>query len=135
MKLLKPLMRTGFPPGAKYSCGHTGNKCHGGTGANAVPHARLRFTVTVSRSAGCVRISVRDEAPLEEGCPLAGGRGQIAIVNLALQRRGQLPYPQAARPAIMHDCVGRQLVNGEHHILGSVLRNARLNGAFPYFFS
>jgi hypothetical protein len=90
MKFLKPLMPTGFPSGAKYSCGHTGNKCHGGTGANAVPHARSRFTVTVSRSAGCVRISVRDEVPLEEGCPLAGGRGHGRDLVAQLSVR-QLP--------------------------------------------
>ncbi|HEU5385291.1 MAG TPA: MEDS domain-containing protein [Streptosporangiaceae bacterium] len=43
--------------------------------ANAVLHARSRFTVAVSRSAGSVRISVRDEMPLEEGRPLAGRKG------------------------------------------------------------
>jgi hypothetical protein len=35
----------------------------------------------------------------------------------------------------MDDCVGRQLVNGEHHILGPVRRNAGPYGAFPYFFA
>ncbi|HET9974673.1 MAG TPA: MEDS domain-containing protein, partial [Streptosporangiaceae bacterium] len=55
--------------------------------ANAVLHARSRFTVTVSRSAGSVRISVRDEAPLADGRPLAGskGHGLDIVAQLAVR--------------------------------------------------
>jgi anti-sigma regulatory factor (Ser/Thr protein kinase) len=43
--------------------------------ANAVLHARSRFTVAVSRSAGSVRISVSDEMPLEQNRPLTSSKG------------------------------------------------------------
>jgi hypothetical protein len=44
------------------------------------------------------------------------GCWQIAVVNLATQRPGQLPYTQPSRPDAMADTVGRKLVNGEDHI-------------------
>ena len=53
--------------------------------ANAVLHAGSAFIVAVSRSAACVRISVRDKAPLEDGQPLATspGHGLDVVAQLA----------------------------------------------------
>ena len=46
-----------------------------GTGRHAVLHARSQSHRDRLPSAGCVRISVRDEAPLEENRPLAVSKG------------------------------------------------------------
>jgi hypothetical protein len=105
--------------------------CHGGTGANAVPHARSRFTVTVSCSAGCVRISVSDEASLEERCPLAGSQdtGWTSWPQLSPRwATGQLPGGKAAwaeLPSRQRDPCGSHLLPQEmqRSSTGQVERN------------
>jgi hypothetical protein len=52
--------------------------------ANAFVHARTGFTVTVSRTAGGVRIAVRDSSPVPEpGLVAAGGHGLGVVAVLS----------------------------------------------------
>jgi hypothetical protein len=61
------------------------------------------------------------------------GYDQVAIVDLAVQCPRQLPYPQSSLPAAMADHIGRQLVNGQDHIPGPVIRQSRLTGKSQHF--
>lgn len=61
---------------------------------NAVLHARSAFTVTVSRSAESLRITVRDNAPLENGRPLPARPGHgLGIVARLASRWAVEPLP------------------------------------------
>ena len=61
------------------------------------------------------------------------GRDQVAVVDLALQYPSQMPYPQSPLPSAMADHIGRQLVNGQDHIPGPVIRESRLTGKSQHF--
>ncbi len=61
------------------------------------------------------------------------GCDQVAIVDLAMQCPRQLPYSQSSLPAAMADHIGRQLVNGQGHIPGPVIRQSRLTGKSQHF--
>jgi hypothetical protein len=61
------------------------------------------------------------------------GCDQVAIVDPAVQGPRQLPYSQSSLPAAMADHIGRQLVNGQDHIPGPVIRQSRLTGKSQHF--
>jgi hypothetical protein len=61
------------------------------------------------------------------------GCDQVAVVDLALQYPSQMPYPQSPLPSAMADHIGRQLVNGQDHIPGPVIRESRLTGKSQHF--
>ncbi len=61
------------------------------------------------------------------------GCDQVAVVDLAVQCPRQMPDPQSPLPAAMADHIGRQLVNGQDHIPGPVIRQSRLTGKSQRF--
>lgn len=61
------------------------------------------------------------------------GCDQVAVVDLAVQCPRQMPDPQSPLPAAMADHIGRQLVNGQDHIPGPVIRQSRLTGKSQHF--
>ena len=58
-----------------------------------------------------------------------GGCHQITVVNLAIQRSCQVPYPQPSCSATMADGVRRQLMHGQNHVLSLVFAKPRVAGA------
>jgi hypothetical protein len=58
---------------------------------------------------------------------MPGGQ-RFAILNLAVQCPGQLPYTQASSAGTMTNRVRGQLVNSQDYVLGSVFGQARLTG-------
>ena len=61
------------------------------------------------------------------------GCDQVAVVDLAVQCPRQMPDSQSPLPAAMADRIGRQLVNGQDHIPGPVIRQSRLTGKSQRF--
>jgi hypothetical protein len=58
---------------------------------------------------------------------ITGGRG-AAVVHLAVQRSGQVPYPQPCCSRAVAHGVGGQFVNGQDHVHGAVVGQPGLAG-------
>ena len=56
------------------------------------------------------------------------GCHQITVVNLAIQRSCQIPYPQPSRSATMADGVRCQFMHGQNHVLSLVFVKPRVAG-------
>jgi hypothetical protein len=77
---------------------------------------------------GALRLGSHDAIVVSS---LSGGCEQIelTVVNLAIQRACQVPYPQPSGSAAMADSICRQLMHGQNHVVSPVFRKPGVTDA------